>query len=51
MASITIRLSDYEKEQLQELAKRKDLTMSQILRKAIRLITLEDKDKREQIKR
>lgn len=37
MATVSIRISQEEKDKLQELAKNNDLSMSQIIRKALRL--------------
>ena len=36
MASISIRLSEEEKERLQKIAKEQDLTLSQLIRRAIK---------------
>ena len=38
MTTITIRISQKEKERLQKIAKGKDLTLSQVIRKAIKMI-------------
>jgi predicted transcriptional regulator len=37
MTTVSIRISQEEKDKLQELAKNNDLSMSQIIRKALRL--------------
>lgn len=36
MASISIRLSEEEKERLQKIAREQDLTLSQLIRRAIK---------------
>ena len=46
MAHIGVRLSDQEKEMLEESAQQNDLTISQILRKLIRKYLGESKDGR-----
>lgn len=38
MATVSVRLDKDEKEKLQEYAKKHDLTVSQVIRKAVRLI-------------
>lgn len=42
MTTITIRLPKEEKDKLFEIAKQKDLTASQLIRKAIRLLLEEE---------
>jgi predicted transcriptional regulator len=42
MTTISVRLEDSEKEQLKEYADKNDLSMSQVIRKAIKLLISEE---------